>query len=50
MVSMGWGGVEVSGGRSVCSGSHGGSEGGAVAPQIGKGGSGRGIGSSAAGC
>jgi hypothetical protein len=42
---VGWG----SGGRSVCSGSHGGSKGGAVALEVGEGGSGSGIGSSATG-
>jgi hypothetical protein len=40
----------VSGGSSVSSGSHGGSEGGAVALQIGEGGSGCSIGSGATGC
>jgi hypothetical protein len=40
----------VSGGCSVSSGSHGGSKGGAVALQVGKGSSGSGIGSSATGC
>jgi hypothetical protein len=40
----------VSGGSSVGSRSHGGSEGGAVALQIGEGGSGSSVGGSAAGC
>jgi hypothetical protein len=40
----------VLGGSSVSSGSHSGSKGGAVALQVGKGGSGCSVGSSATGC